>query len=272
MGLLSKNRFFVTIKLFNCFTVMDNLFIKISLSFLFIFGVVFQAQSQISLDIESGLIFPGYNEVRIPNDQGTTFDFNRDFDIQGPVIPLRIRPGYSFGKNHIFALYAPLSANYTGTPGFDIQFQGTQFDGSRALEGFYKFNSYRLTYRRDLIQDERWVLGVGFTAKIRDARVSLSDESQSDFKDDVGFVPLLHLFVSYDAGGVTALIEGDGLAGGPGRAFDFFGGVRVPVSNYFDIKAGYRILEGGADISEVYNFAFFNFASVGVVWGISNRR
>ncbi|TVP51882.1 MAG: hypothetical protein EA341_04260 [Mongoliibacter sp.] len=241
---------------------------KIYLLCFFIFAMVFQVQSQISLDIESGIIFPGYNEVRIPNEQGTTFDFNSDFQIQGPVIPLRIRPGYSFGKNHVFGLYAPLSANYLGTPGFPINFQNSQFDGNNEIEGFYKFNSYRLTYRRDLIQSEKWILGVGFTGKIRDARVSLTQGGTTDFKDDVGFVPLLHLFASYDTGGFTAMIEGDGLAGGPGRAFDFFGGVRVPVSNYFDLKAGYRILEGGAEISEVYNFAFFNFASVGIVWGL----
>lgn len=253
---------------FFCLTFMSNLFIKFSLIFFLFFGIVFQVKSQFSLDIETGLIFPGYNEVRIPSETGTTFDFSRDFDIQGLVVPLRIRPGYSFGKNHIFALYAPLTANYSGTPGFDIRLQDTNFDGSRALDGLYKFNSYRLTYRRDLIQDDKWILGVGFTAKIRDARVLLEDGDQRDFKDDLGFVPLLHLFASYNAGPFTAMIEGDGLAGGPGRAFDFFGGVRVPISNYFDVKAGYRILEGGADVAEVYNFALFNFASVGIVWGL----
>lgn len=224
---------------------------------------------QFSLDFETGFIFPGYNEVRIPNEQGTTFDFNRDFDTQVPLIPLRIRPGYTFGKNHIFALYAPLSARYSGSPDFDINFQGIQFDSNRETEGFYRFNSYRLTYRRDLIRDKKWILGLGFTAKIRDARVSLSNEGQSALKDDFGFVPLLHVFASYDTGSFRAVIEGDGLAGGPGRAFDFFGGVYIPLSNYFDLKAGYRVLEGGADVSEVYNFALFNFASVGIIWGLN---
>ncbi|WP_040489534.1 hypothetical protein [Indibacter alkaliphilus] len=247
---------------------MNDLLIKKCALFFICFGLVFSAQGQISLDLETGIIFPGYNEVRIPNEQGTLFDFNSDFEIQGPVIPFRVRPGYSFGKNHIFGLYAPLSANYLGSPGFNINFQESQFDGTNEIDGFYKFNSYRLTYRRDLIQNEKWVLGLGFTAKIRDAQVRLIQGGVEDFKDDVGFVPLLHLFVSYDTGNFLAMIEGDGLAGGPGRAFDFFGGVRVPLSNYFDLKAGYRILEGGADISDVYNFALFNFASVGVVWGL----
>lgn len=271
-GLLGKweheNVLSVTFKKCNRMMSMRYLVTKISLLLIFSFCLVLPVLGQFSLDLETGLIFPGYNDVRIPNQQGTIFDFNEDFDIEGPLIPFRIRPGYTFGRNHIFVLYAPLSARYIGNPDFDINFQDIQFDRNRETEGFYKFNSYRLTYRRDLIRDEKWILGVGFTAKIRDARVSLSNETQLAFKDDIGFVPLLHLFVSYDTGTFRGVIEGDGLAGGPGRAFDFFGGVYIPLSNYFDLKAGYRVLEGGADVSEVYNFALFNFASVGIIWGL----
>jgi hypothetical protein len=35
-------------------------------------------------------------------------------------------------------------------------------------------------------------------------------------------------------------------------------------SDRLGLKAGYRILEGGADNDEVYNFALFNFASAGL--------
>lgn len=67
------------------------------------------SQAQVSIDLESGLAFPGYNDVRIPNETGTLFSFQEDFETEGPVIPLRIRLGYSFNeKNHLFALYAPL--------------------------------------------------------------------------------------------------------------------------------------------------------------------
>jgi hypothetical protein len=34
---------------------------------------------------------------------------------------------------------------------------------------------------------------VGFTAKVRDAEISLTQETTSARKDDVGFVPLLHV-------------------------------------------------------------------------------
>lgn len=229
---------------------------------------VCQAQAQISIDVESGLIFPGYNNVRIPNQSGTTFNFTEDFDAQGPVIPFRLRVGYTFNeRNHIFALFAPLSINYEGAAPFDIVFQNSHFSAGDAIEGFYKFNSYRLTYRRDIVSTDKWIVGIGFTAKIRDATVRLTSENGiSDRKDDIGFVPLLHIFTAYQLPGWTLYLEGDGLAGGPGRAFDFFLGGKVPLQEKLELKAGYRILEGGANIDEVYNFTLINFASVGFIW------
>jgi len=233
------------------------------------FLFIWQAHAQVSIDVESGLIFPGYNNIRIPNQTGTTFNFTDDFDAQGPVIPFRLRVGFTFNeRNHIFGLFAPLSINYGGAAPFDISFQNSTFAAGEPLEGFYKFNnSYRLTYRRDVIATERWLVGIGFTAKIRDATVRLTSESGiSDRKDDIGFVPLLHIFTAYQLPGWTLFLEGDGLAGGPGRAFDFFLGGKVPLQEKLELKAGYRILEGGADIDEVYNFTLINFASVGFIW------
>jgi len=37
------------------------------------------------------------------------------------------------------------------------------------VKGLYVFNSYRLTYRWETIQNGQWRFGVGVTAKIRDA-------------------------------------------------------------------------------------------------------
>lgn len=100
-------------------------------------------------------------------------------------------------------------------------------------------------------------------AKIRDARVQLSTADQSAKMDDLGFVPLLRIYTSYDVNSWKVFLEGDGLAGGPGRAFDFILGSRYYLSDHFSIKAGYRVLEGGADMDEVYNYALFHFAAVG---------
>lgn len=242
---------------------------KLIVSCIIVFVSFSQIYAQLSLDIETGLAFQEYNDIRIPNDSrtATKFNFNKDFDLQGPVIPYRITVGYTFGeKNHLLALYAPLSLNYEGSAPFDIDFQNTRFAEGTFIDGYYKFNSYRLTYRRDVLMTERWTLGVGFTAKIRDARVQLSTDDFEAKKDDLGFVPLLHVFAAYDFERWTAYLKGDGLAGGPGRAFDFFLGGNVPITDHLSVKGGYRLLEGGADVDEVYSFTLINFASTGIVW------
>ncbi len=228
------------------------------------------AYGQWSLEIETGLAFQSYNDVRIPNEEGTTFSFTDDFEAQGPVIPYRVRLGLQLGeRNHFIALYAPLSVNYEGQAPFDIAFQNTMFAEGDSIEGFYKFNSYRLTYRRDLVKSEPWTLALGFTAKIRDARVQLSTDDKTDKKDDLGFVPLLHLFVQYRPNAFAINLEGDGLAGGPGRAFDVSLTSMYSLTRNLHLKAGYRLVEGGANVSEVYNFTWINYATVGLLWEIN---
>ncbi len=232
--------------------------------------IVVPAFGQWSLEAETGLAFQSYNDVRIPNDEGTTFSFTDDFEPQGPLVPFRLRLGYQLGeRNHFFALYAPLTATYEGPAPFDIAFQNSVFEEGEFIEGFYKFNSYRLTYRRDLVKSEPWTLALGFTAKIRDARVKLSTENKTDKKDDLGFVPLLHLFIQYRPNVFAINLEGDGLAGGPGRAFDVSLTGMYSITRNLHLKAGYRLVEGGADVSEVYNFTWINYATVGLLWEIN---
>jgi len=234
---------------------------------LFIF-VLPNAYGQFTVDVESGLAFQRNNEIRIFNNQGTLFDFKKDFDVQGPVIPLRVRASFTFNeKNHISALYAPLQIKYEGAAPRNIQFQDAQFASGENINGLYRFNSYRLTYRRDVVQTDTWTLGVGFTGKIRDASVQLEDEQgRVERNDNVGLVPLLHLYAAYDFGGAVLFFEGDGLAAPQGRAFDLFLGSRIPLSERLALKAGYRVLEGGTDSDEVYNFSWVNYAVVGLTF------
>lgn len=236
------------------------------LLFSFLVCVSGTLQAQLTIDMESGLAFQNYNKVRIPNEGATLFRFNEEFELQGPVIPIRVRLGYTFSeKNHIFILWAPLGINYEGVAPRTINFQGSIFREGLQTDGFYKFNSYRITYRRDFINNDKWTLGLGFTAKIRDASVQLeNEEGVSARKDNRGFVPLLHLYVEYQLSGFSLYFEGDGLAGGPGRAFDLFLGAKVPLSSAVALKGGYRFLEGGADVNEVYNFTLVQYAVAGL--------
>nr|MBS0038574.1 hypothetical protein [Saprospiraceae bacterium] len=238
---------------------------------IFIFVVfIFSLSSgwaQWGIDLETGLTFQSYNDVRIPNETGTSFSFTDDFEKSNSIVPVRLRVNYTFGlRNHLSFLYAPLNIDYEGNPPFDIQFQQTLFKKEDKIFGFYKFNSYRLTYRRELIHSENWILGLGVTAKIRDAMVRLTTGTIRDRKTDLGFVPLVNIHLAYNAETWGILLEGDGLAGGPGRAFDFFLGGKYAIIDGFHVKAGYRFLEGGADVDEVYNFTLLHFAAIGAIW------
>ena len=75
----------------------------------------------------------------------------------------------------------------------------------------------------------------------------------------------LNLLAVYrPAGRWQVLLEADALAGaGPGRAEDVFLGLGYQVSPAFGLRAGYRVVEGGADVKSVYNFTWINYAAIG---------
>ena len=243
---------------------MKNIFLTLVLS-----GMLATAFGQFSLDVSGGFVAQSYNKVQIPNPEGTAFDLYKDFEIQGTVLYYSLKLGYTFKtQNHFFLLYAPLSVNYAGDAPFDIRYQNTTFLQGQNIDAYYKFNSYRLTYRRDIYSSDKWLVGVGFTAKIRDAEIRLSAADVSDKKDDFGFVPLLNLYTKYNFNKWSVFFEGDGLAGGPGRAFDLYLGGKVPIHNNLTIKAAYRMVEGGANVSSVYNFNMLHFANMGLIFNI----
>jgi hypothetical protein len=106
------------------------------------------------------------------------------------------------------------------------------------------------------------------TAKLRDAKIKLEQNGTSSEDTDRGFVPLLHLAGTYHLTGQwRLLLDLDGLAGGPGRAFDVALKIAYDICPKMSLTAGYRTLEGGADVDEVYNFAWFHYAVVSYLYG-----
>ena len=107
---------------------------------------------------------------------------------------------------------------------------------------------------------------MGFTAKIRDAKIALASSTVESEKTNVGFVPIINFRMLWKPmRNFGILLEGDALAAPQGRAEDVLIAATYRVSDWLGLKAGYRILEGGADNDEVYNFALFNYASVGLL-------
>jgi hypothetical protein len=68
------------------------------------------------------------------------------------------------------------------------------------------------------------------------------------------------------------LLYGDALAAPQGRAEDVLIAATYKLSERLGIRAGYRILEGGADNAEVYNFSWFNYASVGITYTFTKPK
>ena len=221
--------------------------------------------AQVNLDVEAGLVSTGYNDVRIPGNQGTLISFKDDLKPDSDIF-YRIKLNYTFSSAHTLSLlFAPLTVKSEGRINKDINFNGKTFPANEDLSGSYKFNSYRLTYRYDFVQNPNLEFGLGFTAKIRDARIALSSQGISAEKSNVGFVPIINFRLfwhSYEKLGF--LLEGDALAAKQGRAIDVLFAASYKLSDQLGIKAGYRILEGGADNDEVYNFALFHYLSAGV--------
>ncbi|HEX6630073.1 MAG TPA: hypothetical protein VF048_03240 [Gemmatimonadaceae bacterium] len=175
---------------------------------------------------------------------------------------------WNFGERHgLRVLAAPLSLTGTGVPDAPIDFEGARFAAGVPLEATYTFNSYRLTYRYRVRATERTTAWVGLTAKVRDATVGLEQGATTRRKDDVGFVPLLHLAGEWRAAPRWRLsFDADALAGGPGRAIDAALEVGYDLGDDLTLQAGYRTLEGGADVEETYNFAWLHYAVASIVW------
>lgn len=57
----------------------------------------------------------------------------------------------------------------------------------------------------------------------------------------------------------------DGLAGGPGRAVDATLKLGRDLDARWAVRVGYRMVEGGADVDEVYTFAWLHYAAVSLV-------
>lgn len=62
---------------------------------------------------------------------------------------------------------------------------------------------------------------------------------------------------------LSLLLEADALAAPQGRAEDVLLAVQYQVVERVGVRVGYRLLEGGADNDEVFNFALINYILVG---------
>jgi len=232
---------------------------------LLVLAVCEAGQAQVQLDLETGIVFCTRNDVRIPGTTGTEFSLVDDLSSDNEPF-FRGRISYTAGRKHVFSiLVAPLTIHASGSVAEPLAFNGTTFPARTPLEAEYRFDSYRFTYRYTFRSDERFVVGLGLTGKIRDASIKLEDPDVVSEKKNTGFVPLINFEFRWSfAPAFWLLFEGDALAAPQGRAEDVLLAVQYFPSTRWGLKAGYRLLEGGADNDEVYSFALLNYFVLGL--------
>ena len=228
--------------------------------------------AQTFINIESGAFFTVMNDIRKGNN-GTLFSLKNDF--QTPVSPFfRLRVGcLSNGKDYFSFLYAPLKIVETGTIEKDILFDGKNFKANVPTEVVYKFNSYRFTYNRRIINKDNFKFGIGLSAKIRDAGVSLKNRELLSENFRIGFAPLVNLLANWDISqkmGIDFL--GEGLAASKGRAIDLSLSGRYSFTKNLQGNIGYRLLEGGANGTNGYNFIQLHFIYASVNYSIDKNN
>ena len=218
------------------------------------------------IEVEVGPVWQSENDVRIPGNSGTLFSF-ADLTGSGPYAAGRLAIGWDIRERHgLKFVAAPLRVTGRGTFNQTISFAGSTFAAGTSTEGRYKFDTYRLTYRYKFLDKSNWRLSAGATVLLRDAEIELEQNGVKTSDSNVGVVPLLSLAAEWSfTDQWAAILDFDGLAGGPGRAFDVAIKLQYDLTDRWRFGAGYRTLEGGADTDEVYNFAWFNylFFSVG---------
>ena len=218
------------------------------------------AYAQLQLDAETGGALSGYNKVRIPGEGGTLIDLSQSLKSNATFF-YRLRLSYTIDETHTFsALFAPLTIRYKGEFGQRLDFQDVTFGPNDPLKVRYQFNSYRLTYRYNFPRTEHFCVGIGATAKIRDAVVEVNGVE----KTNVGFVPLINFRAEWIAKEQLSLVlQGDALVAPQGRAEDVLLAAEFYPSRLVTLKLGYRVLEGGADNDEVYNFSLIHYGVLG---------
>jgi hypothetical protein len=242
--------------MFNCKAVVHRFFIL----FLCVGLAVGYSSTRFKFSFESGMATAGYSDIRIPGTTGTLISFSEELETD-PTVFVRGRFTYYFGRsNSLSILYAPLTLNASGSVDREVIFEDETFDPNVELDGVFRFNSYRLSYQHYWFIGDKLDVGLGITAKVRDAAISLEDATHPSEKTNIGFVPLIRFSLVWRFISPFAFfLDGDALAAPQGRAEDISIGIQGDVTDRMSLRMGYRVLEGGSNVDEVYSFTWVNF-------------
>jgi hypothetical protein len=215
-------------------------------------------------DLEMGAVFTGRNDVKIPSRYGTNFSLRGSLH-SPPEFFYRTKVGAAGKRYAVYFLNAPLDIEARGQTSRFINFNNCIYPPGFKLKSHFVFNSYRLTYRYNIIADKNIALGLGLTAKLREAHISMETLGISRRRRDVGFVPLVNISLTLKLDKKLSLaIDADALAAPQGRAEDVSTAIQLHLTKNLTYRIGYRMLEGGAKNSSVYTFSMFHYALFGL--------
>ena len=216
------------------------------------------------LDIEAGAAWQDRNDIAIPGTTGTRF--NLADATAGPAFASRVTFTWDVAERwSIRFLAAPLRLSTPFTPEYDVTFLDATFPAEQPVDATYRFDSYRVSGYYRFEPKGAWSFRVGGTLKVRDAAIGLSSATTSQEKANTGVVPLVYGGISWKPSPKLVLdLEIDGAAAPQGRAID--ASIRAEFGSWRTARPyiAYRILDGGADNDEVYNFATFQYGLLGV--------
>ena len=220
-----------------------------------------------ALTVELGAAWQLRNTAQVSNEPPNTRFKIDDLTGDGPYPAGRVVLDWPLNEKHrLRFLIAPLSIDETGTTSQPIVFRDTTF-APGPIDVKYRFDSYRASYRYVFYERERWTWSGGGTLNIRDAEVRLQQGTLSRVRKNTGVVPLLALEGEWRfAPGWYGLLDFEGLAAPQGRAIDVALKLGYDVTPNISVAGGYRIFDGGADNDDLYTFARFDSAVLGLTW------
>lgn len=222
------------------------------------------AADRFRLEVEAGAAWQTRNDIGIPGDTGTRFDLAEA--TSGPAFASRATFTWDVSARwSVRFLAAPLRLSTGFTPAYDVIFLNATFPAGQPVAADYRFDSYRVSGYYRFPSRGAWSFRLGATLKVRDAAIRLFNGATSQEKANTGLVPLLYAGIRWEPSTRFALdFETDAAAAPQGRAVD--ASLRGEFGPWREARpyVGYRILDGGADNDEVYNFATFQYALVGV--------
>jgi len=255
--------------------VSNSLFLKVILPVAALAALVAPAQATAgdrafeapALTLELGAAWQLRNTAQIPNEAPNTRFKIDEIAGEGPYPSGRLVLDWPLrGPHHLRFLIAPLSIDERGVTDDPIVFQDTIF-AAGDIRTKYRFDSYRATYRYTFHDSERWTWSGGATLKVRDAEIELRQGDLVRRKTNTGVVPLLALYGEWRfAPGWTGVLDFEGLGASQGRAIDAALKLGYDLTPRLNVYAGYRFLDGGSDNDELYTFARFDSAVVGLSW------